>query len=80
MEIDAFWLRPDWSGGDNLRDPGTTPFWTRPPLPAEPRAPEGHVCDDFVELWSGGRFCTTCDRDKIAAATGGISLDRLQHR
>ena len=22
----AFWLDPDWSGGDNLRDPGTRPF------------------------------------------------------
>jgi len=30
----AFWLRPDWSGGDNLRDPGTEPFWMLPPLTA----------------------------------------------
>lgn len=27
----AFWLYPDWSGGDNLRDPGTRPFWELPP-------------------------------------------------
>jgi hypothetical protein len=26
----AFWLWPDYSGGDNLRDPGTEPFWMRP--------------------------------------------------
>jgi hypothetical protein len=25
----AFWLTPDWSGGYNLRDPGTEPFWMR---------------------------------------------------
>lgn len=29
----AFWLRPDWSGGSNLRDPGTKPFWCLEPLP-----------------------------------------------
>jgi hypothetical protein len=29
----AFWLRPDWSGGSNMRDPGVQPFWTRPPGP-----------------------------------------------
>jgi hypothetical protein len=22
-----FWLKPNWSGGDNLRDAGTEPFW-----------------------------------------------------
>lgn len=32
----AFWLRPDWSGGDNLRDPGTEPFWMLPPLKPNP--------------------------------------------
>jgi len=31
----AFWLRPDWSGGDNLRDPGAEPFWMKPPLKEE---------------------------------------------
>jgi hypothetical protein len=27
----AFWLRPNWGDKANLRDPGTTPFWMRPP-------------------------------------------------
>lgn len=31
----AFWLDPDWSGGDNLRDPGTRPFWELPPKRAD---------------------------------------------
>lgn len=26
----AFWLNPDWSGGDNLRNPGARPFWMLP--------------------------------------------------
>ncbi len=30
MADTAFWLTPDWSGGDNLRD-GPTPFWMLPP-------------------------------------------------
>lgn len=28
---DPFWEHPDWSGGCNLRDPGTSPFWMLPP-------------------------------------------------
>lgn len=37
--MNAFWLAPDWSGGDNLRDAGAEPFWMRPPLPAVPPRP-----------------------------------------
>lgn len=34
MPASAFWLWPDWqypSGSDNLRDPGSEPFWMRKP-------------------------------------------------
>lgn len=34
----AFWLYPDWSGGHNLRDPGTQPFWMLPPKLPEKKA------------------------------------------
>jgi len=33
MTSKAFWLWPDWSGGYNLRDPGTQPFWMLDPCP-----------------------------------------------
>lgn len=41
MADPAFWLRPDWSGGDNLHDSGVAPFWSRPPLPRKPSAITG---------------------------------------
>lgn len=67
----AFWLWPDWSGGDNLRDPGTEPFWMRPPRCPSPdseigaavlRTDPGHVCGPFVTLWTGWRYCVECEQ------------------
>lgn len=73
----AFWLDPDWSGGDNLRDPGTRPFWMRPPLrpavgggrhipllrrgPPAPSAPWGDAPIPLVYGTTRVRTIATCD-------------------
>lgn len=44
----AFWLLPDWTGGSNLRDPGTAPFWLRSPV----RTGEVPIYKVKTEMWT----------------------------
>jgi hypothetical protein len=63
----AFWLRPDWTGGGNIRDPGVQPFWCRAALPApEPKRKKAPAARSIAPLEASVRCCrcnVLCNHD-----------------
>ena len=60
---EAFWLYPDWSGGDNVRS-GAQPFWMLEPL--YPKEPEMAPRADLAVCARCFRFPGDCDCTTLA--------------
>jgi hypothetical protein len=76
----AFWLRPQWTGRDNLRDPGVEPFWSRGPKPFVtipcPKCGEQQTRAPYYGFWC----CSVCDweADSYATPTPSPALSLLR--